>query len=179
MFTSSDSHSNRSSCEALPFLILSGSEILFHISHKDISEHTTVLLTEDKDSGPQGNAEVQEPGEKSGQVWPCLYFVSRMPLEKSKIGREGNLLNPYIHPSHTVPNKMRLPRDVTKTDKKRTDGILFPHIINKAACKAIEDATKAGKTHAQTWGGGKQKKKGRECGGQEKQTLQRLKKNFP
>lgn len=38
MSASSESHSNRSYCETLPFLIQCGSQILFHISPKDISE---------------------------------------------------------------------------------------------------------------------------------------------
>lgn len=76
------------------------------IRDMEVTHHWFCLHgTEDEDSGPQGNAEVQEPGAKSGQVRPCLYFVSRMPLEKSKIRREGHLLNPYTHPSHTVPKQ--------------------------------------------------------------------------
>lgn len=43
MSISSDSHSNRSYCEALPFLIQSGSQILFRISHKDISEFNSKI----------------------------------------------------------------------------------------------------------------------------------------
>lgn len=42
-------------------------------------------------------------GKRRGQVCPCLHFVRRMPLEKSKVRREANLLNPYTHASYTVP----------------------------------------------------------------------------
>lgn len=90
-------------------------------------------------------------------------YILLAECHQKSLRREGHLLNPYTHPSQ---NNMRLPINVTKSDK-RPDGILFPHIINKTAHKALEDATKAGKTHAQTWGGGKQRKKGRRGGREE------------